>query len=181
MKTGVEYSRDNYKVAIAKQENIEPYIKALMNDDEEIAYLTGSKVQFTDSEVREYYKKCLTDLSRYDFLIFEDDKIIGEVVLNEIDDEVNSAHFRICIFYSEYFNKGIGTFATKAALNFAFVHKKLQRVGLEVFSFNKRAIKMYEKAGFVYEGKLRNAIMDGDKYADIICMSVLLDEYENTL
>ncbi len=178
MKTSVEYSDRSYKMAIAKSENMQNYIKAAMNCDEEANYYTGSFETFTEKQIEEFFLKCLEDDSRYDFLIFDENKIIGEVVLNEIDSDVKSAHFRICIFYSEYFNKGIGSFATKSILNFAFDNLSLQRVGLEVFSYNDRAMKVYEKSGFVVEGKLRNAILNKNEYAHLICMSILKDEYE---
>ncbi len=177
MKTNLEYIDGERKIAIAKQNNIDDYITAFYNCDDEINYLTGSKSYYEESEVRNFYKKCLNDNSRYDFLIFDKNKIIGEVVLNEIDLDIKSAHYRICIFYSEYLSKGFGSFATKSILNFAFNHLKLQRVALEVFSFNERAIKTYEKAGFVHEGKLRNAVKQKDGYGDILCMAILLDEY----
>lgn len=37
---------------------------------------------------------------------------------------------------------------------------------------------MYLKAGFKREGVLRDAVMDGDKYADDILMSILEDEWK---
>ena len=46
-----------------------------------------------------------------------------------------------------------------------------------MYSFNPRAEKVYLKAGFKREGVLRDAIMDGDKYADDILMSILEDEW----
>ncbi len=181
MKTDIIYNEGDKKIAIAKMENIDKYIEAFYNCDDEINYLTGSESHYEESAVREFYARCTEDDNRCDFLIFDNDKIIGEVVINEIDYEVKSGHYRICLFYADYLGKGHGTFATKSILNFAFKHLQLQRVGLEVYSFNDRAIKMYEKIGFIREGRLRNAILSRDGYADIICMSMLKDEYMNTL
>lgn len=55
---------------------------------------------------------------------------------------------------------------------------KLHRVELDVFSFNPRAIRAYEKAGFRREGVLRDAVKDGDKYGDDILMAILEEEWE---
>ena len=55
---------------------------------------------------------------------------------------------------------------------------KLHRLELDVYSFNPRAEKVYLKAGFKQEGVLRDAIMDGDSYADDIIMSILEDEWK---
>ncbi len=177
MKTNIIYSNNNLTMSITSIEFVDDYILALMSCDEEVDYLTGTTAKYTDEEIRNYYLKCLDDTSRYDFLIFDEGKIIGEVVLNNIDFDVKSANFRICLFNSENFNKGAGFFATKSIINFVFEVLQLQRIGLEVFSFNNRAIRMYEKAGFSHEGRLRNAILDKDGYADILCMSILKGEY----
>ena len=45
------------------------------------------------------------------------------------------------------------------------------------FFFNVRAEKCYLKAGFKREGVLRDAVLNGDEYADDILMSILEDEW----
>jgi RimJ/RimL family protein N-acetyltransferase len=54
----------------------------------------------------------------------------------------------------------------------------LHRVALTVFEFNTRAIRAYEKCGFVVEGRAREAILRDGHYWDEIHMSVLADEWE---
>ena len=61
--------------------------------------------------------------------------------------------------------------------DFAFEALKLHRLELDVFSFNPRARRVYEKAGFKVEGVLRDAVKDGDRYADDILMAILEDEW----
>ena len=62
--------------------------------------------------------------------------------------------------------------------DFAFRELKLHRLYLDVFSFNSRAEHAYLKAGFKREGVLRDAIRDGENYADDILMSILEDEWK---
>ena len=45
------------------------------------------------------------------------------------------------------------------------------------FFFNVRAEECYLKAGFKREGVLRDAVLNGDEYADDILMSILEDEW----
>ena len=45
------------------------------------------------------------------------------------------------------------------------------------YSFNPRAEKTYLKAGFKREGVLKDAVKDGDQYADDILMAILEDEW----
>ena len=87
---------------------------------------------------------------------------MGESVLNEIDWDLRKANFRIAIFHPEECGKGIGSWAIENTLEFAFQEINLHRVELDVFSFNPRAIRAYEKAGFQREGVLRDAVKDGE-------------------
>jgi hypothetical protein len=60
----------------------------------------------------------------------------------------------------------------------AFTRLALHRVALTVFEFNSRAIRSYEKCGFVVEGRARQAIFRDGRFWDEIHMSVLLEEWE---
>lgn len=52
----------------------------------------------------------------------------------------------------------------------------LHRIALEVYSFNPRARRAYEKAGFRTEGVLRDALSwDGERH-DAILMSILASD-----
>lgn len=73
--------------------------------------------------------------------------------------------------------RGYGTDAMKVLLRYAFTEINLHRVSLGVFDYNARAIKSYEKAGFVLEGRMREAMHRDRKYWDILFMGVLRDEW----
>jgi len=53
----------------------------------------------------------------------------------------------------------------------------LNRAYLRVYAENLRAKRSYEKAGFVEEGRLREAVYKHGKYDDVILMSVLRSEW----
>ena len=82
------------------------------------------------------------------------------------------------VFKSKNCGKGIGSWAIQTTRDFAFCERKLHRLSLDVFSFNIRAKKAYEKAGFRVEGILRDAIWDNGVYADDILMSILEEEWK---
>lgn len=42
-----------------------------------------------------------------------------------------------------------------------------------------RAVRSYEKAGFVLEGRLREAVYKSGKYDDVLIMSVLRPEWDS--
>ncbi|MGQ0603381.1 MAG: GNAT family N-acetyltransferase, partial [Anaerolineales bacterium] len=58
----------------------------------------------------------------------------------------------------DYWGKGYGTDALRVALRYGFTELNLHRVSLGVFSYNGRAVRSYEKAGFRIEGRSRQAV-----------------------
>ncbi|MGN1147232.1 MAG: GNAT family N-acetyltransferase [Lachnospiraceae bacterium] len=182
MKTNM-WEKEGYILRLAVKEDAEEYYSNNFNPlDPETARLTGCKPNFTHDEVVNYFLQCIDSDERYDFLIISPDgHIVGESVINEIDKVVNCANFRIALFSSEIYGKGIGTWVIGHMLEFAFNEIKLHRLALDVFSFNPRALKAYEKAGFKREGILRDAIKDGNQYADDILMAILEEEWRSSL
>lgn len=173
------WGKDGYMLRFAKKSDAEEYFEQNFNPlDKEVACLTGCKEHFEREEVVGFFLNSLKDGDRYFFLIISpDNRIIGESVINEIDKKTGSANFRIGIFQATERGKGIGTWAVEITRDFAFETLKLHRLTLDVFSFNPRAERCYLKAGFRREGVLRNAIPDGDGYADDILMSISEDEW----
>lgn len=64
-------------------------------------------------------------------------------------------------------------------INFIFDYKQLNKITLEVLETNTRAINLYNKLGFVYEGQKRNEVLKNGKYVDSIIMSILKEEWNN--
>jgi RimJ/RimL family protein N-acetyltransferase len=173
------WERDGFLIRPAEPEDAENYfLQSYCPLEKEVARLTGCKEVFSKEEVVSFFLKSLKDADRRYFLIFAPDgRIIGESVINEIDWDLRCANFRIGIFHAADQGRGIGTWATEVTRDFAFEILKLHRLELDVFSFNPRAEKAYQKAGFRREGVLRDAVFDGDAYADDILMAILEDEW----
>ena len=112
-------------------------------------------------------------------IIAPNGEIIGESVINEIDWDLRKANFRIALYRQTERGKGLGTWATEITRDFAFEKLKLNRLELNVYSFNPGAEKVYLKAGFKKEGVLKDAIMDGDQYADDILMAIIESEWKS--
>lgn len=179
MNTNIIGEKDGFLIRLAKTEDVTNYYEQNFCPlDREVARLTGCKEEFTREEVTSFFLKSLEEDDRYFFLIIAPDgKIIGETVINEIDRDLRCANFRIGLYHMAERGKGTGTWATEVTRDFAFEKLKLHRLELDVYSFNPGAEKVYLKAGFKREGVLRDAILDGGKYADDILMSILEDEW----
>jgi RimJ/RimL family protein N-acetyltransferase len=77
----------------------------------------------------------------------------------------------------DYRRKGWGRKLLLEALASGFA-EKFERVDLEVFASNIAAIQLYRKAGFVEEGRKRNARKLDGKYDDLILFGMLREEWK---
>ncbi|MFD1411802.1 GNAT family N-acetyltransferase [Lapidilactobacillus gannanensis] len=142
--------------------------------DQEIVLLTGCAPSFTETEVVDFFHNCCLDANRYDFLLInQQQQIIGENVINEIDWANRCANYRIAIFQPQARKHGLGTWAIQQNRDFAFEQLHLHRLELDVFSFNSRAQRAYQRAGFQLEGRRREAIRIDDHYADDLLMAAI--------
>ena len=110
----------------------------------------------------------------------EDDKPIGCTSFVRIDWAGRMATFYIAIAEKENWSKGYGKEATQLMVDYAFNTLNFNRVQLHVSVENERAIKAYEKVGFIKEGTLRQAMYFDNHYIDFYLMALLKDDYINT-
>jgi len=103
---------------------------------------------------------------------------IGNTNLFNASPENRSAELGIMIGEKEYWSRGFGTDALTTLARFGFDEMNLNRIQLTVYSFNERAQAAYRKAGFVEEGRLRQAMYRQGVYHDILVMGLLRDEFE---
>jgi RimJ/RimL family protein N-acetyltransferase len=149
--------------------------------DPEVGRLTGS-VHSTavlgqphDPEVlRRWYSTRNEQDDRLDLAVVDrrTGECVGEVVLNEWEPENLACNFRILLGPAGR-GRGLGTEATRLVVDHAHDALGLHRVGLEVYAFNPRARRAYEKAGFVVEGVRRDALRFDGAFVDAVVMSRL--------
>lgn len=146
-----------------------------LNDDEDGRRLTGTHATFTEEQVRNWLATLPGSDDRADWAIVrnDDQKVIGEVVLNELDADNESMNYRISLYGSAFYGQGYGTEAGRAVINFGLGVLGLHRISLGVYDFNERALASYAKIGFVLEGRRRDALRWADEWHDELIMSVL--------
>jgi RimJ/RimL family protein N-acetyltransferase len=111
------------------------------------------------------------------FHTLAEDKLIGFGGMN-VSWNNQSAWVYIGIGEPDYRGKGYGSDAMRLLVNYGFRELGLYRVGLGVFGYNTRAIRAYEKLGFVYEGAQRESLYrEGQRY-DTLSMSILRPEWD---
>jgi diamine N-acetyltransferase len=115
----------------------------------------------------------------YHFVIclLQDGRPVGTADLRSIDLENGRAEFGISIGEKDEWNKGYGTEALNAICDFGFGALRLERISLDVYEDNPRAIRSYEKAGFRHEGRKRSAHFAEGRHSDVLVMALLRDEW----
>jgi RimJ/RimL family protein N-acetyltransferase len=101
---------------------------------------------------------------------------VGEAVLNQWDPGNESCNFRILIGPRGR-DRGLGTEATRLIVGYGFEFLRLHRVSLEVYAFNPRARRAYQKVGFRPEGVLRDSLRYNDEWIDATVMAILAPEW----
>lgn len=103
---------------------------------------------------------------------------IGSINFHNIDWRNRSAEVGIMIGEKALWDKGYGTETMRLMIDHGFNTLNLHRIWLRVFEKNQRGIRTYQKAGFQYEGKYRQAEFRHGEYQDVHLMSILTDEWQ---
>jgi RimJ/RimL family protein N-acetyltransferase len=149
--------------------------------DPEVARLTRYQVTpLSNDEIqRFFYARIMgSDFLAMAIHIRDTDRLIGTCAFSQLDGDHGSTLYHITVGEHDAWGKGYGTEATELMLAHAFTRLVLHRVALTVFEFNERAIRSYEKCGFVVEGRARQAIFRDGRFWDEIHMSILAEEWE---
>lgn len=101
----------------------------------------------------------------------------GIVALTQIDYKNRHAECIIDLGNQDFWGKGYGTEAMQILLDYAFLEMNLHRLHLRVFSFNKAAIRLYEKIGFIHEGEARESLFRDGRWHSILSMGMLQTEF----
>lgn len=106
------------------------------------------------------------------------DRLIGTCAFSQLDGANGSALYHITIGESDAWGRGYGTEATQLMLDHAFGTLGLHRIALFVFEFNERAIRAYQRCGFVIEGRSRESIWRDGRWWDELAMSILISDWQ---
>ncbi|GAA0036523.1 MULTISPECIES: GNAT family N-acetyltransferase [Brevibacterium] len=108
--------------------------------------------------------------------LLETEEFVGHVTLFGRDTINQSATLAI-ILGPEFHGHGFGADAVRLALRYGFLQLGLNRIELRTWAFNTRGIAAYSKAGFVEEGRRREAVFFNGRRHDEVIMAVLRDDW----
>lgn len=155
---------------------------AWLSDPDTTRFLETKPGKVTLDELREFVRSHVARSDSRIFGIFDntDQRHLGNVKLEPIVREHGRAVLGILVGDGESRGRGIGTEAVNLALNYAFSSLNLHRVSLGVISEHEAAIRCYQKAGFLIEGRNREAVFRDGVFVDSVTMSILAHEFESS-
>jgi len=143
-------------------------------DEPELDRMTGTHRTFTRDDIVRFCASRAEQDDRLDWTI--EDVATGEyaggLAVNEVDPDNETGGFRIDLV-AKYRGRGLGPEAIELMLAYLFEEVGLHRVGLEVYAFNPRAQRSYEKCGFVVEGRLPESLLWDGERVDTVLMGLL--------
>jgi diamine N-acetyltransferase len=102
--------------------------------------------------------------------------LVGSTGFHALDWKNRWGEVGIVIGRKDLWGHGYGTDALRTLVRWGFRQLNLNRVFLRVNDDNARAIRSYEKIGFVHEGRLRQDRYHAGRYLDTLLMGILRDD-----
>ena len=128
---------------------LDDYIKMINNPNVARA-ISHHPMQVTpESEMTWIKEKQATEATIFTMINKETGSFIGNIEIMNIQD--NAAEIGICIT-EDMQDKHFGTEAMKAIVDYGYNVLGIETIYLNVFNFNKRAIKCYQNVGFEIDG-----------------------------
>jgi RimJ/RimL family protein N-acetyltransferase len=169
----------NLRLRAIEQEDIPRFLRWL-NDPEVRQFLLMHEPLSRAKEERWFEEH----LSRTDEIILAIEVLMGEewlhignIGLHRIDLKNRTAVLGIFIGEKDSWGKGYGREAIRVMLRYAFFELGLNRVELETFDFNERAMRCYKALGFKEVGVRRKAFFRDGAFHDVILMDLLAAEF----
>jgi RimJ/RimL family protein N-acetyltransferase len=156
---------------------------AVYTGDVEVGHFLGAKTPLSKAAAERFSTEIFSQNPMdpagygYSICLLDTDQGIGTVFLRNVDKVNGSGIVGIFIGDRRYLGQGYGTDALNALVDFGFGELRLERIELEVFDFNQRAIRSYEKAGFQTDAIQRRARFHRGAHHDVHIMSILRDDW----
>lgn len=136
------------------------------------------RLQYTAIEEQMNVQK---DLYYFTIRTREEDRFIGKAMLEWIDWTNGNGYLRLGIAEPGYRGRGYGSQTLNLLLSFAFEELGMYRVTAVVPAYNREAIHLFRKFGFMEEVRRRKALYRDDQFWDIISFGLLHAEWREQI
>jgi RimJ/RimL family protein N-acetyltransferase len=112
----------------------------------------------------------------YGIEVRDEDRLIGLVRLRDAEPETGCAELDIYLGEKDHWGRGYATDALRTMCRHGFDTMRLHKISLTVVTENEAAHHIYEKVGFVEEGRLRQSFRRDGLWYDQFAMGLLKEE-----
>lgn len=154
-----------------------PRFARWLADREVTRWLAGIGEPPTLEDEREWYESKRADP---DNVMWSIDTLEGRLVGNvelRLAPRARRAEMGIAVQDKSQWGQGLGTDTVRLVLEYAFEDLQINRVELTTDEENARAIRCYEKCGFVREGLLRQHRLVDGRFGNTVVMAVLNSDW----
>ncbi len=160
-----------------------PHVMTWVNDRDVMQYFAQRQERIEEAEERRYLEALVASKTDRAFSVFESghsgeaaedgaDAYVGQVSINQIYWPARNGRVFLVVRKSKQ-GRGLGSAALRALVDHAFGEMDLHKLWLIVRRDNRSAQAMYLRAGFEFEGMLRDEYCVNGKYFDMVRMAVL--------
>lgn len=144
-------------------------------NDPELALLLGRAWPVSDHEHERWFAELRDrrDAAHFAIVTNAGGRHVGNVWLCDVDWRHRKAELRIVLGERDELGRGLGTEAIILLCTHAFERLNLHKIYAYVLGFNQRALRAFEKAGFVVEGTLKEDRWAGGRYCDVYLLGRL--------
>ena len=131
---------------------------------------------YTAEDAREWIRRAGEESPRTNFAIVVDGEAVGGIGLI-LNGDIHRCSAEIGYWLGEAFwGRGIVTEAVRAMTQWAFDNFNLSRIYAGVLEWNPASMRVLEKAGYQFEGRLRMAIIKQNQVMDEFIYSIVRDK-----
>ena len=162
-----------------------------LSTEELLDYYAGRSNSFTlEKVIKKYAPRVKGEDAVIPCLIEFSQKAIGYIQYYPIEPDKYNVNdiinmdgytfpYGIDLFIGETDNwsKGIGTIVLRGLISYLFKDKNADIILIDPQTWNKRAIRCYEKSGFIPRGVVKNRELHDGEYKDSLIMSISFEEW----
>jgi ribosomal-protein-alanine N-acetyltransferase len=121
---------------------------------------------YTIGDAHEFLQKKIAEQSATILCIEIDHAAVGGIGIHRGQDVHRQTATVGYWLGEEFWGRGIMTKAVTAVTDFCFDNFPLRRISAEVFANNPASARVLEKAGFIFEGRLKNNVVKDGQVLD---------------
>lgn len=135
---------------------------------------------YEDEDFRRWFKQKQRLITRKLFAVWFDDELVGFMTLKNINWWLKTAYIGV-VFNPDCLNRGLGTLGLQAFIEYVFKNYAFKHLYLKVVDFNRRAIRCYEKCGFVIVKSSKEPFEEQQRAFELLLQEPSLEMYKNQL